>query len=245
MNRANGEIRLEVGLTGLQTLREAGGYRVKFPKNEHLQEAVLVNTAGGLVGGDTLDIHVKADAPLMVSTTGAEKIYGGDLSRLTTKLEVTNALYWLPLETILYNNAQFERSTDIYLTTGAKLIFAEMMVFGRIASGEVINNASFKDIRHIYRENTLIYAENTIFEGDLYHKLDVSAMGNGARAMATIISTEGSLEELRALETPECAFTTRNGLIIARFIGNDGASLRLIYTQILGKLMPNSLPRNW
>lgn len=245
MNRAKGEIGLEVGQSGLVRLHEAGGYRVKFPKNEHLQEAVLVNTAGGLVGGDTLDIHVKADAPLMVSTTGAEKIYGGDLSRLTTKLEITDTLYWLPLETILYNNSQFKRVTDIHLNNNAKLIFAEMMVFGRLASGEVINNASFKDIRHIYRENKLIYVENTFFEGDLHNKLNMKAIGNGARAIATLISTEGSLEALRELETPECAFTTRNGLIIARFISNDVAYLRLIYTQILGKLMLTPLPRNW
>jgi urease accessory protein len=181
----------------------------------------------------------------MVSTTGAEKIYGGDMSRLTTRLEVSDALYWLPLETIFYNKAQFERQTDIHLTKEATLIFAEMMVFGRLASGEIIDNASFKDIRRIYHDNQLIYAENTQFSGNLHEKLNSPAIGNGARAIATIISTEGSLDSLREIETPECAFTQRNGLILARFMSNDATSLRLIYSKVLAMLMPSALPRNW
>jgi urease accessory protein len=244
-NKAKGEIGLDVAPRGLVRLHEAGGYRVKFPMNETIKEAVLVNTAGGLVGGDSLAIALKVDAPLMVSTTGAEKIYGGAKSQLSFKAEVTSALYWLPLETILYDNADFERKCDVVLSASAKIVFAEMMVFGRLAFGEAIKQARFHDMRHIYRENKLINAENMLFDGNMHEKLDVKAIGNGARAMATIISTEGNLDELREIETSECAFTQKNGLIIARFMSSDVHSLRLIYSKTLAKMIAHSLPRNW
>jgi urease accessory protein len=245
MNKAKGEIALEMGVNGIVHLHETGGYRVKFPAKETLQEAILVNTAGGLVGGDSLDISLKINAPTMISTTGAEKIYGGLKSHLTLKAEVTSDLYWLPFEAILYNNANFTRKTDVYLSTHAKIVFAEIMVFGRLASGETVNKAFFHDIRHFYRDNKLIYAENTVFSGDLHARLDEKAIGNGARTMATLITTEGSIEELRCFDQPEVAFTQKNGLIIARFLSSDPHKLRLAFAKILGMLVPHTLPRNW
>ena len=47
--------------TALDVLHQAGVLRARFPKPEAQEapEAVLVNTAGGLTGGDKLDIGVK------------------------------------------------------------------------------------------------------------------------------------------------------------------------------------------
>jgi len=59
MIRANGALRASFshGTTcaNIATLYEQGGYRLKFPKSP-LREAVIVNTGGGMAGGDRLDM---------------------------------------------------------------------------------------------------------------------------------------------------------------------------------------------
>ena len=81
-NRAEGRIALAVAAQGGVTRRvrvdEQGSLRVRFPGGGRPElEAILVNTAGGMAGGDRFDIAVTAgeDAQLLVGTTAAEKIY--------------------------------------------------------------------------------------------------------------------------------------------------------------------------
>ena len=62
--RTRGSVRLGFvrggGETRLATLRQSGAARVRFPKpaGGAMPEAVLLNTAGGLTGGDRMDIEV-------------------------------------------------------------------------------------------------------------------------------------------------------------------------------------------
>src|SRR5271155_4446908 len=81
-NRAIGRIALAVtaGPNGSRPARvhEAGSLRVRFPHgNGRVLDAVIVNTAGGMTGGDGFDIEVATDAgaKLSVTTAAAEKIY--------------------------------------------------------------------------------------------------------------------------------------------------------------------------
>jgi urease accessory protein len=80
-NRAMGAVRFDVhgadGVTRRRELHEAGSLRVRFPSPEDEGlPAVLVNTAGGIAGGDRFDIDITstADARLTVTTAAAEKI---------------------------------------------------------------------------------------------------------------------------------------------------------------------------
>src|ERR1700744_5348883 len=81
-NRATGTVRFDVasvdGVTRRRELHEAGSLRVRFPSPEDSGlSAVLVNTAGGIAGGDRFDIDITStdDARLTVTTAAAEKIY--------------------------------------------------------------------------------------------------------------------------------------------------------------------------
>ena len=82
-NRAIGRIALSVaagaGGSRRERVHEAGALRVRFPNgtNGGTLEAVIVNTAGGMTGGDRfdIDITVGAGARLTVTTAAAEKIY--------------------------------------------------------------------------------------------------------------------------------------------------------------------------
>src|ERR1700704_1678328 len=81
-NRATGHIALRVAAAGARTRAELGfedgSLRVRFPNAapESL-EAVIVNTGGGMTGGDrfTIELFVGEGASLIVGTAAAEKIY--------------------------------------------------------------------------------------------------------------------------------------------------------------------------
>src|SRR5215468_828125 len=116
-NRAVGRVALSVKSVGGKTRRgevhEAGSLRVRCPgaPAEEL-EAVLINTAGGVAGGDrfTLDVAAGEGTRLTVTTAAAEKVYRtlGDASTIDVKLDVAAgaSLAWLPQETILFDRAR-------------------------------------------------------------------------------------------------------------------------------------------
>ncbi len=135
-NRAEGRIALAVAAAGGATRRrevaEHGSLRVRFPNVAGPElEAVLVNTAGGMAGGDRFDIAVAVgpDAKLMVGTTAAEKIYRslGPATNVAVRLAASAGatLRWLPQETILFDRARLDRRIDVALEEGATLVLAE------------------------------------------------------------------------------------------------------------------------
>src|SRR5690349_1706687 len=81
-NRAVGsvvfETRLSAGKSRRGKVHEAGSLRVRFPSPEtDALAAVLVNTAGGVAGGDRFSVAVEAGpgSACTLTTAAAEKIY--------------------------------------------------------------------------------------------------------------------------------------------------------------------------
>src|ERR671931_545374 len=110
-NRARGHVALAVasthGATRRERVAEQGSLRVRFPgPTPRALDAVIVNTAGGVAGGDHLevDVRVGADAHLAVTTAAAEKIYRSLGPEAVVDLALTvgthGTLLWLPRETI-------------------------------------------------------------------------------------------------------------------------------------------------
>jgi urease accessory protein len=118
--------------------------RIMFPGagGGAVEEAVLVNTAGGIAGGDRLECGVTAlaNASIAVTSQAAEKIYRAlnEPARIATKLKACEAakLAWLPQETIVFNWGRLSRETEIEVSSGAELLALEWLVLGRAAHGE-------------------------------------------------------------------------------------------------------------
>src|ERR1700690_2736608 len=79
--RARGEARVRFARAGARSgperVFETGGLRLRFPRSDAECEAVLVNTGGGMAGGDRASIAVEVGpwARALVTTQSAEKIY--------------------------------------------------------------------------------------------------------------------------------------------------------------------------
>ena len=142
----------------ISRLYQDGAARIRLPKvSAGPLEAVLINTAGGLTGGDRLgwSIKVGPGASAIVTTQACERIYRAQngQAEVTCQLAVGPAgrLAWLPQETILYNNAAFSRRLDAQLDPGAEALIVEAAVFGRQAMGEKVENGIFRDRWRIHQ----------------------------------------------------------------------------------------------
>ena len=260
-NRAAGRIALAVAAEGGQTRRtrvhEAGSLRIRFPNGgaEGL-EGVIVNTGGGMTGGDrfTIEIAVGEGARLVASTAAAEKIYrsrGPDAAMsVTLALAAGARLAWLPQETILFDRARLARRIDIDLAEGATLVMAEAVVFGRAAMDEVVTEGRFVDRWRVRRGGRLIYADTARLDGAIADQLGRAAVANGGIAMATVLIAPGGEAELvavRALEQQfigEVGVSAWNGIAVARLCAKDGAALRHDLIALLAAL-GTDVPRLW
>ena len=219
-------------------------------------EAVIVNTGGGMTGGDrfAIDIALAEGASLIAGTAAAEKIYrstGAD-AEMDVRLSVgANArLAWLPQETILFDRARLTRRIDIDLADTASLLMAEAVMFGRAAMGETMAQGLFADRWRLRRSGQLIFADSARLDGAIAEKLSAPASAAGGIAIATVLvapGDDGKLAAVRALSeqfTGEVGISAWNGIAVARLCARDGAALRHDLIAVLAALGA-SVPRLW
>ena len=173
--RAKGKLKISFinsdAETSIYDLHQSGALKVLIPKakSKHA-EAVLINTGGGIVAGDSLSIEVTSyeNTNTWITTQASEKVYksNGELSLLETKINLgdDSILFWCPKETILFNNSKFKRNLDFNIKSSSKMLVIENIVFGRLASGELNADCYFFDQWRIKRDEKLIFAENFLFE---------------------------------------------------------------------------------
>ncbi len=219
-------------------------------------EAVFLNTSGGLTGGDILEyaLTVGPDAVVSGTTQTAERVYRSTSGRALIKVSMQVAsgahLDWLPQETILFDNAQAQRKTEIILAPGASCLMAETVILGRAAMGETVSTVDFCDTRVISSGGRPVHFE--ALKLDTGRLLATKAGLNGARALATVVLVAPDAERLldaarNALvcQGVRAAASATTGRLIIRFLANDGLPLRRQLTAILTLLRGAPLPRVW
>ena len=260
-NRARGAVTFDVrsidGVTRRGRLHESGSLRVRFPSPEDEGlSAVFVNTAGGVAGGDRFDIEIAAreGARLTLTTAAAEKIYRatGQAAELNIALQVAHGahLSWLPQETILFDQAPMSRRIDIDLAEGASLLLCEIVVFGRLAMGERMEQGAFVDRWRVRRGGSLVFAETVRLEGDIGRKLGQVAIAKAGVAIGAALIVPGDealVERVREIGSfgGEAAISAWNGFAMARFCAQDAACLRADMMAVLGRASLTPLPRLW
>jgi len=261
-NRAMGSVAFDVhdfdGVTRRGMLSESGSLRVRFPSPDlEGLSAVLINTAGGIAGGDRfdVDIHVGAQSRLTVTTAAAEKVYRshGPEALLAVSIRAGEGAHtsWLPQETILFDKVRVRRQIDLDLAETASLLFCEMVVFGRTAMGESLREGRFVDHWRLRRGGKLVFAENVRLDGGLEEILSGHAAAAGSAAVGTILVVPGNDDLTERIRDAGQAFRGEvgvscwNGFLIVRFCARDAVQLRADAVTVLGRINPSGLPRSW
>ena len=262
-NRADGRISLAIAATpsgpSRTHLRESGSLRLRFTHSQTRAalDAVIVNTAGGITGGDRfdLDITVAAGAELTVTTAAAEKIYRslGPTAEIAVTLEVgTNgALAWLPQQMIGFDGFRLRRTVDVRLAGNARLLFAEATVFGRSAMGERVSQGQLLDRRRVRVDGRLVFAETVGLDGDIAEHLAQAAVAKRGVAIASVLklpADEDCAAAVRSLQdrfVGEVGISVWKGFAVARLVAPDGAALQRDLICVLHALGASPLPRLW
>ncbi|MDQ0513043.1 urease accessory protein UreD [Ancylobacter amanitiformis] len=268
--RGRGRLSIEAhareGRTQRGRIEEAGFARVRFPlsgRRARALEAVLINTGGGLAGGDTSQTIIRAAdaAQLVVTTQAAEKIYRSDgaLSRIAVDLAAGAGarIDWMPQSTIVFDGARVERCIAAEIARDARLLLVEPVILGRTARGERFSQGLLQDRWRIRRDGKLVYADGLQLEGDIARLLDRRATAGGWAAFATLLlvapDAESRLEEVRAAlglpdERPadiEAGASAWDGMLSVRLLARDGAPLEAAIRRVLAALGVADIPRIW
>jgi urease accessory protein len=219
---------------------------------------VLINTGGGMTGGDrmSVDVTIGAGAEAVLTTQAAEKIYrsDGEATEIVVSLTLEEGarLAWLPQEQILFDGARFRRRLDVRAAEDASLTMVESTMFGRLAMGERVRTGAFHDRWRIRRGERLVLAEDVRLEGSIDALLARRALAGGACALGTVLllspDAEGRRDEARAMledASSECGLSAWDGMILARFLSHDPQALRSDLVRFIARWRGAPMPRSW
>jgi urease accessory protein len=229
-----------------------------------IHEAVLINTGGGVAGGDRLDTDVTAlaDASIMLTSQAAERIYCAldQPACISTTLtaSATAKLAWCPQETIVFDRARVRRETRIALSGGAELLALEWIVLGRAAYGESVVAGTVVDSWRVEQNGRLVWADTLRITDDVFPHLRRSALLADITAVATLVyagpDLNTRLECLRdwaASVGCRAAATVVGGLIVVRLAAAEASALRTVLRNILDQFDrafgpgPFRVPKMW
>ena len=265
MQRATGELRLSVKRVGTETsldgLRQAGCLKARFPRRvtPGWLDAVMLNTGGGVAGGDRLSVAVEAGPDTLVTVTAqaAERFYRSlspdQPSVVRTALTVAPGamLEWLPQETILFDRSALDRRLDIDIAGTGRFLGVETLVFGRTAMGESVREGQLRDLIRIRHGGVLKLHDAVRLDGPVHGTLGRSAIAGGATTVATLVyiapDADAVLPAVRtALEGIEGGASAWNGMLVVRVLGADSAAVRRCVIAVLAVLRKDRpLPRVW
>lgn len=270
MQRSHGAgaltVKLSAGATRIDRLRQSGNAKIRMPKTYgEALEAVLINTSGGITGGDTLTwtLHAGANTRSVVTTQACERIYRstGDTGRQTARISVEAGarLFWLPQETILFEGGRIRRDLEVDLAPDARFVALESIVFGREAMGETVGHAFFHDRWRIRRDGVLLHGDDLRFDLAGAGETAAAAVLAGNRAMATLVSAapddaetlDLAVDRARALLRGATAGVTRighgpGGRIVVRVADPSDYLLRQRLLPVLALFLDGqTLPKVW
>ena len=226
-----------------------------FPRSSaDVKEAVVANVSGGIAGADRLEFQIDSGAETNVTVTSqaAEKIYCAlDTSaQIRTKIRVGEhgRFEWLPQETIVFDGARLDRTLEVEVGPGAKVLLAETVVLGRAASNEQFRSGHLLDRWSINSEESPVWRD--AFEIDNNGAMGMSAGMAGHSVVATLVYAGSDapkhLDALRELATQTGGMsgaTSFRGILLARFLASEAGRFKAGFTRMIGELRSRLLGR--
>ena len=129
----------------------------------------ILHTAGGLVGGDLLELeaNIRSNSKVLLTTSSAQKVYGsigrskiypnGIFSAQKTNISIfdNSHLEYNPQETIVFANGLYSQDFKIKISDNSSFLFTDLIRLGRSSAGESIENGVFRSKLEIMRNGKL------------------------------------------------------------------------------------------
>lgn len=271
MQRVSGRVEVHLGSAAaerpggarLVALHQSGSAKTFLPQvHGGRTEVVLLNTAGGMTGGDALryGLTLDAGAAATAMTQTAERAYraGSGQARVETRVTLGAGaqLDWLPQELILFEASDTIRTLDVEMAADARFLFAESVVLGRQARGEDPLRARLHDARRVRRGGRWALIDAQAISAEVLARRGSPVLLGQARALATVglVASEAELrlDGVRAVLRQlgegfgvDAAASAWDGKLIVRMLARDAFDLRRALIGILEHLTGRPMPRVW
>lgn len=202
----------------------------------------ILHPPGGVVGGDRLQIDIKAAARTcsVFTSPSAGRFYRCDEHQadqsLITGIELGAGahLEWIPQETIFYEGARASIASHVAMQASSTYLGWEVQSLGRRASGEKFCKGAFSQALTIACEDKLLHRERLVVDSKDFQHSPVGL--NQAFVVGTLVAatatTTGSLEKqaladiARSLGTPNWGVTQKERLVLVRYLGESAEQCR-------------------
>ncbi|MBI2772665.1 MAG: urease accessory protein UreD [Burkholderiales bacterium] len=240
------DYRVEAGRCVARFLHE-GPLRILqslYPEGDAVCHNVLVHPPSGLVGGDTLDISISAEAGAhgLVTTPGATRFYRSEgetaAQRTRISLDAGARLEWLPLEAICYSGCIAENRLELALAPGSELIGWDVAALGLPEAGLPFASGSLQ--QHIEMPGAWL-ERGRIAAGDA--RLMDGPLGlAGRRCLATLFLVAGTeLSRPRRERALELAREVIEAHPLAATAGATSPGPRVVAVRVLAPLVEPAL----
>lgn len=244
------------GASRIARLHQSGCLKLRFPRlPDRAAQAILINSSGGLTGGDRIDqsFAVAPGAALTVTTQACERVYrsSGGHAGVATQLKIAEgaSCAYLPQETILFDGGAICRTLDVEAAADATVLLCESAILGRTAMGETVASGLFRDRWRVRLGQRLAFADDLRLEGAIAQATRQPASLGGHTAFATVLYAGSDADALRdpvrELIGETDGVSLVDGVVIVRMLAPSGMTLRRRLTPLLAALAKRPLPLVW
>jgi len=240
------------GRTRLAARRHDGPLLVQkplYPEGAGVCHSIIIHPPAGIAGGDQLMLNACAGvhAHALLTTPGAGKWYraGGRSAQQHLHFDAQDGacIEWLPQETIVFDGAQAELSSEIHLASGASYIGWEVLCLGRTGSGEHFRHGSCDLATRIMRNGKPVWFERGRIDAGGTIATSAAGLGGHSGCATLLAATERIGDELleacrKVSARGKFAVTRLPGLLVARYLGESSEAARQYFVALWACLRP-------
>lgn len=238
-----------------------------YPEGDDTCHTYLIHPPGGMVGGDTLDLHIQLHqhSHALVTTPSAGKVYRstGAQSQQTQHFSLAEhaCLEWFPQEMIVFQGSKSLFKTRIDLAATASFIGWEMLCLGRQSSQDFFTAGDCTQQLHLYRDNQVLLCDRFATAGDHQNRAANWGLKNYS-LYATFIAVGVEPQHKETLQAMANAFgaednvgeaglTMIDDIVICRCLSHQARHVKKLFSALWSYLRPAMLnkpvvlPRIW
>ncbi len=248
LQRSTGRVRVRLAGGRLAEAFQEGSGKLRFPAPA---EALVLNTSGGLAGGDRFETAFAAEGgTLAVATVACERVYRSEgapaLVRQRLAAGAGGTLRHLPQPTILYDGAVLDRLTTVDLSEDGGLTAVEAIILGREAMGEAVRTATVRDRVEVRIAGRLAFVDALRLGTDSLARLATPAGLGTARGIGLVLHRGPDLPAaLGRVRAANMAASLVGGLLVARCLAPGHTSLQDDLARVVTALDGVPPPRSW
>ncbi len=223
---------------------------------------VILHSAGGMVGGDRLSykIDLAPTSQALITTAAAAKIYRSNgafaQQQININLGADAYLEWLPQDTIIFNEAEYQQNLRVDLAAGATFCAWDIVRLGRSARQETFTEGSWQNAMEVWQNGQPLWIDRQKITGDQWQSLQASA---GQPLLGILMWLGGSVSAEVVAQARVLAPQSENGWgvtavaggLICRYRGSDRQAAQKWFVAVWDLLRQRyrdrsaCLPRVW